>query len=83
LAQTLSTIRALKKSLKEVDKAIESQFAGFATTLETIPGQSIRRGFMPKSVVSIGLKVTPSWQDTPAWHGEKQNPATLLPRTRR
>ena len=38
LVQTLANIRALEKSLKEVNRPIEKGFAGFSTTLETIPG---------------------------------------------
>jgi transposase len=38
LATTLNNIRALKKSLKEVNTAIEKAYRGFSLTLDTIPG---------------------------------------------
>lgn len=38
LATTLANIRALKTSLRQVNAAIEKTFAGFTTTLLTIPG---------------------------------------------
>ena len=37
LATTLANIRALQTSLAQVNKAIEKGFAGFTTTLQTIP----------------------------------------------
>ena len=38
LATTLSNIRALKASLKEINAAIEEAYRGFSLTLDTIPG---------------------------------------------
>nr|MBC8461431.1 IS110 family transposase [Deltaproteobacteria bacterium] len=38
LATTLSNIRALKASVKEVNTAIEKAYEGFSLTLDTIPG---------------------------------------------
>ena len=38
LATTLSNIRALKASLKEVNDAIQKAYNGFSLTLDTIPG---------------------------------------------
>lgn len=38
LATSLANIRALAKSLAEINAAIETAFAGFTTTLTTIPG---------------------------------------------
>lgn len=38
LATSLNTIRALEKSLKEIDKAIEKQFKAFPNTLQSIDG---------------------------------------------
>ncbi len=41
LATTLSNIRALKASVKEVNAAIEKAYKGFSLTLDTIPGIGI------------------------------------------
>ena len=38
LARTLANIRALNKSLTEIDKAIQDALKGFVLTLQTIAG---------------------------------------------